>query len=133
MQRTTGVTSGNAADDSTERRGWLLGHFLSGIEDQLATPEVEVKWAVYEGGESRAAWGYNLTARTLAILIRGRFLLRFPERDVLLSREGDYVLWEPGVAHYWQAEGPTVVVTIRWPSLPDDQRGGGGGKGGDGG
>lgn len=123
MQRTTGVTSGNAADDSAERRGWLLGHFLSGIDGRLATPDVEVKWAVYAGGESRAEWGYNLTAHTLAILVRGRFLLRFPERDVLLSQEGDYVLWEPGVAHYWQAEGPTIVVTVRWPSLPDDQRG----------
>ena len=124
MQRTRGVTSGNAADDSEDRRGWLLGHFLSGTNGPMATPDVEVKWAVYEGGESRAEWGYNLTAHTLAILVRGRFLLRFPERDVLLAQEGDYVLWEPGVAHFWQAEGPTIVVTVRWPSLPDDQRGG---------
>ena len=44
------------------------------------------------------------------------------EREVLLREEGDFVLWEPGVPHRWQAEGPTIVVTVRWPSLPGDSR-----------
>ena len=54
--------------------------------------------------------------------MRGVFRLRFPQREVLLSQEGDYVLWEPGVPHLWQAETPAVVVTVRWPSLPGDSR-----------
>jgi mannose-6-phosphate isomerase-like protein (cupin superfamily) len=120
VQQTPGVTSGNAADDSAERRGWLLGHFLPEATGPRATSDVEVKWAVYQGGEQRAGWGVNDQAHTLAILVRGRFRLRFPEREVLLAREGDYVLWEPGVPHLWQAEGPAVVITVRWPSLPDD-------------
>jgi len=122
VQRTEGVTSGNAADDGSGRDGWLLGHFLAGEDMARATADVEVKWAVYAGGERRIAWGVNDRAHTLAILVRGIFRLRFPEREVLLSREGDYVLWEPGVPHLWQAEGPTIVVTVRWPSLPGDSR-----------
>lgn len=128
MQRTPGVTSGNAAADGAERRGWLLGHFLPDAGDARATGDVEVKWAVYEGGEARTEWGVNVRAHTLAILVRGRFRLRFPEREVLLASEGDYVLWEPGVPHLWQAEGPAVVVTVRWPSLPEDHRVMGGGE-----
>lgn len=100
----------------------MLGHFIGGEDDPRATADVEVKWAVYDGGERRVDWGVNDRAHTLAILVRGSFRLRFPEREVLLAREGDYVLWEPGVPHLWQAEGPTVVVTVRWPSLPGDSR-----------
>ncbi len=106
----------------------MLGHFLDGKSDPRATVDVEVKWAVYEGGERRVAWGVNDRAHTLAILVRGLFRLRFPEREVLLATEGDYVLWEPGVPHLWQAEGPTIVVTVRWPSLPGDSRNVGGGR-----
>jgi hypothetical protein len=116
------VTSGNAAEESAERRGWLLGHFLPGPDDPRATRDVEVKWAVYEGGETRREWGVNDRAHTLALLVRGVFRLQFPERDVLLSHEGDYVLWEPGVPHLWHAETAAVVVTVRWPSLPGDSR-----------
>ena len=122
MLRTRGVTSGNAAEDGADRWGWLVGHFVPGANGPRATGDVEVKWAVYEGGETRPQWGVNDRAHTLAILVRGLFRLRFPEREVLLSEEGDYVLWEPGVPHLWQAETPAVVVTVRWPSLPGDSR-----------
>jgi mannose-6-phosphate isomerase-like protein (cupin superfamily) len=122
VQRSAGVTSGNAADDGGTRRGWLLGHFLPDDAGPLATADVEVKWAVYQGGEQRAGWGVNDRAHTLAILVRGHFQLSFPEREVCLAQEGDYVLWEPGVPHRWRAEGPAVVITVRWPSLPDDSR-----------
>jgi hypothetical protein len=127
--RTEGVTSGNAADDGADRRGWLVGHFLTGGDGPRATGDVEVKWAVYDGGEVRPDWGVNDRAHTLALLVRGVFRLRFPEREVLLSQEGDYVLWEPGVPHLWQAETPAVVVTVRWPSVPGDSRDVGAGRG----
>jgi hypothetical protein len=122
VQRTPGVTSGNAAEAGASSDGWMLGHFLAGQDDARATADVEVKWAVYAGGEARIAWGVNDRAHTLAILVRGRFRLCFPEHEVLLEKEGDYVLWEPGVPHRWQAESPTIVVTVRWPSLPGDSR-----------
>ena len=53
MLKTPGVTSGNAAEDGADRRGWLVGHFLAGADDPRATADVEVKWAVYQGGEAR--------------------------------------------------------------------------------
>lgn len=122
MQRTVGVVRGNAAEGGNGRRGWLVGHFLPDPDDPRTTADVEVKWAVYNGGETRAAWGVNDRAHTLAILVRGRFRLTFPDGDALLSREGDYVLWDPGVPHRWRAETAAVVVTVRWPSAPDGSR-----------
>jgi hypothetical protein len=119
VKRTPGVLSGNATDDPADK-GWFVGHFMPNGDDPRATGAVEVKWAVYAGGETRAAWGANHEGTTLAVLVRGRFRLRFPEREVLLAREGDFALWEPGVPHHWQAEGPTIVFTVRWPSKPGD-------------
>lgn len=122
MIRTRGVLSGNAADDEAYQ-GWFVGHFVSPGAGPRSTAEVEVKWAVYEGHEARDGWGLNREATTLAVLVRGRFRLRFPEREVLLEREGDFALWEPGVPHAWSPEGPTIVLTVRWPSLPGDSVG----------
>jgi hypothetical protein len=120
MQRTPGVTSGNAEDETGPSRGWLVGHFIPGADHPLTSTDVEVQWANLPAGTRRAAWGYNARAHTLAILVRGRFHLHFREREVLLTREGDYVLWEPGEPHYWVAEEDTLIFTVRWPSLPGD-------------
>lgn len=38
-------------------------------------------------------------------------------RGTILERQGDYVVWGPGIDHSWQAEADSVVVAIRWPSL----------------
>ncbi len=112
------VVAGNAAGHP-ETQGWFVGHFM-GDEHPLQTADLEVKWSVYEGGEARAGWGANRAATTLAVLVRGRFRLEFPGRVVWLEREGDFARWRPGVPHFWQAAGPTVVLTMRWPSLPGD-------------
>ncbi len=122
MQRSGGVVSGNAADDQ-EHAGWFVGHFMPPAAGPRASGAVEVKWAVYEGHEARDGWGANREATTLAVLVRGRFRLSFPDREVLLAREGDFALWEPGVPHFWRPEGPTIVLTVRWPSLPGDSVG----------
>jgi quercetin dioxygenase-like cupin family protein len=119
VENLDGVLTGNAADEAADR-GWFVGHFVDGADDPRATAAVEVKWAVYRGGESRRRWSANREGTTLAVLVRGRFQLRFPGGDVVLAREGDYALWQPGIPHDWQAEGPTVVLTVRWPSLPGD-------------
>ena len=118
--RTPGVLSGNAAADDPVRYGWFVGHFMPPADDPRATSAVEVKWAVYQGGEGRDGWGANREATTLAVLVRSRFRLRFPDREVLLAEEGDYALWEPGVPHHWTAETAAIVLSVRWPSKPDD-------------
>lgn len=116
------VVSGNACAEGASRRGWFIGHFVSS-DDLRSTSTLEIKWGVHQAGDGRAEWGVNAEATTLSILICGRFRLQFPEQDILLSREGDYVLWLPGVPHSWLAEEPSTIVTVRWPSRPGDSVG----------
>ena len=35
-----------------------------------------------------------------------------------LEKEGDYAVWGPGIGHSWQAEEDSIVITVRWPSIP---------------
>ena len=111
------VVTGNAGDDT--RLGWFVGHFMDEASGRM-TGEVEVKWSAYAGGEHRDGWGANHSATTLCILVRGRFHLRFPDREVWLEREGDFCQWAPNVPHWWEPDGPTVVISVRWPSVADD-------------
>ncbi len=72
----------------------------------------------------------NQTATTLSILVSGRFQLEFPSHGcgVTLDRAGDYAIWSPGVSHRWLVIEDAVVVTVRWPSLPNDQADRAGGR-----
>jgi quercetin dioxygenase-like cupin family protein len=115
--------SGNAFADGIRYGGWFVGHFVAG-GDLRCTRAVEVKVTTYRGKEARPIPAANRTASTLVVLILGRIRLQFPERDVLLRREGDYALWPPGIPHRWVAEAASRVITIRWPSRPSDQVGG---------
>ena len=116
------VVFGNASVEGANRWGWFLGHFITPTDDPRSTPLLEVKWGVHKAGDGRTQWATNVEATTLSILINGRFRLQFPEQEFVLSREGDYVLWCPGVPHYWSAEENSTVVTVRWPSKPEDSR-----------
>ena len=112
------VYVGRAVPDGIANQGWLLGHFMppGGL---LHSEDVEVKWGVHPPGERRAAWATAETRTALLVLIRGSFDIELRDRTVLLREPGDYVVWGPGEDHSWQA-GPveTVVLTVRWPSLP---------------
>ncbi len=108
--------SGNAADDGSTNRGWLLGHFMDPAEGVRSTRDVEVKWGVHPAGEQRAGWSTDEHRTTLLLLVQGRFRLELSEGTVTLERQGDYVVWGPGIDHSWQAEDDSVVVTVRWPS-----------------
>ncbi len=118
-----GVQTGNAAVDGAMRRGWYIGRFVDD-DPYRQTHDVEVKWGVHPFGESRTVPSAESVARTMSVLIRGRFRLTFHRddltEDILLEQEGDYALWLPGVEHSWVADDPieTVILTIRWPSLP---------------
>jgi hypothetical protein len=118
------VITGNAASIAPHRHGWFLGHFIT--EDPArATPHVEVKWAHHKKGETNRAFAANKTAHSLSILISGRFRLQFQEpagiREVLLHAQSDFALWPPGLPHNWLAEEDSIILTVRWPSLPNDQ------------
>ena len=107
---------GNATTNAAAR-GWLLGHFMP-PGDPRRSDEVEIKWGVHPVGESRAEWVRGEERTAVAVLISGRFRLRFPERDALLAEPGDYVIWGKGVDHSWVAEEESVVLIVRWPSVP---------------
>lgn len=117
------VVFGNAQQEGVDRGGWFMGHFIPSADDPRSTSNLEVKWGVHKAGDGRTQWATNTEATSLSILITGRFRLQFPEQEVLLSREGDYALWLPGVPHYWSAEEDSTIVTVRWPSKSGDSVG----------
>lgn len=135
---------GNAANGSATR-GWLVGHFLP-PGSPAASRHVEVKWSAHAAGAANdGGVAANTVGTSMALLVRGHHRLLFPElpadgeaapavggggataaasrvgRVVDLVKEGDYVLWAPGVAHTWVAVEDSAVVTVRWPSLGGDQ------------
>jgi quercetin dioxygenase-like cupin family protein len=108
------VITGNAAMDSIQRRGWFVGAFITPTDDPRSTSAVEVKWGVHVAGDRRSQWAEPSDSATLSILVSGCFWLQFPDREVRLATQGDYVLWLPEVAHSWWAEADSVILTVRW-------------------
>jgi hypothetical protein len=111
------VYVGNASMDALGDRGWLLGHFKP-EGDVRHSADVEIKWGVHPPGDRRAQWVIGEKRAALLVLISGRFRVELPGRRVLLSGQGDYVVWGHGVDHSWYAEEESVVLTVRWPSIP---------------
>jgi len=114
------IVKGNAFSEGQNRGGWFLGHFIDPNNDPRSTSDLEIKWGVHQAGESRDEWAKNDQATTISVLISGRFRLQFPQQQIILSTEGDYVLWSAGVSHCWYAELDSKILTVRWPSRPGD-------------
>ncbi|MDF2264360.1 signal peptidase I [Streptomyces coacervatus] len=110
------VYVGNAGKDAPLDRGWLLGHFKD-ADDPRHADAVEVKWGIHPRGDERLQWVRGEERTALLVLISGRFRVDFPERSIFLERQGDYVVWGPGVDHSWFAEEESVLLTVRWPSI----------------
>jgi hypothetical protein len=108
---------GNASEASKDTRGWFVGHFMPGEDNPLRTDELEVKWYTHAKGETRAQWAPGNPVKTLNILIRGHFVLLFPNQEVALEKEGDFVLFGPGLPHSYRAVEESLILTVRWPSL----------------
>lgn len=116
-------TNGNAIKDG--KRGWFVGQFIPpslGLAHQQA---LEIKWDQHAKGERRRAWAKSLNATTISILVNGAFMTRLKAADetqeILLSVPGDYVAFGPGVDHAWEALDNSLVITVRFPSLKNDQ------------
>lgn len=108
---------GNADVDAPLDRGWLLGHFKPAGDPRHST-DVEIKWGRHPAGDRRARWVRGEHRTALLMLISGRFHVELPDRAVVLAAPGDYILWGHGVDHSWFAEQESVVLTVRWPSIP---------------
>ena len=107
---------GSATVDAPADRGWLLGHFKP-AGSVRHSGDVEIKWGIHPPGDRRARWVTGEKRTTVLILISGRFRVELPERDVLLARQGDYVMFH-GIDHSWHAEEESVVMAVRWASVP---------------
>jgi hypothetical protein len=108
---------GNADPDALADRGWLLGHFKAQGDPRHST-DVEIKWGRHPRGDRRAEWVRGEARTALLVLISGCFHMEFPGRTVVLDKQGDYVVWPRGVDHSWFAAEESVVLTVRWPSVP---------------
>ncbi|MGW2448577.1 signal peptidase I [Streptomyces sp. NPDC001494] len=111
------VYVGNAGEDAALDRGWLLGHFKD-VGDPRHSEAVEIKWGVHPRADARAQRVRGEERTALLVLVSGRFRVELPGRSVLLEKQGDYVVWGRGVDHSWFAEEESVVLTVRWPSVP---------------
>ncbi|MCG5212604.1 signal peptidase I [Streptosporangium sp. KLBMP 9127] len=110
--------TGNATDDADQHRGWLLGHFINPEHSAVrSTDALEVKWGIHPAGQARPEWTADDQRTTLLLLVQGRFRLDLTIGSTTLERQGDYVVWGPGIDHCWQAEEDSTVITVRWPSL----------------
>ena len=112
-----GVYVGKADLDAPDEQGWLLGHFRP-AGDPRHSADVEIKWGRHPKGDRRARWVTGEHRTALLLLISGRFHVELPDRTVVLTEPGDYVVWGRGVDHSWLAEEESVVLTVRWPSVP---------------
>ena len=118
-----GLVHGNAVDAAKGTRGWFLGHFMPGSDNPLHSDAVELKWFTHPAGDTRPEWAPGNPVRTLNVLIRGRFVLVFPEREITLANEGDFVMFGPGVPHSFRSVEESLVLTVRWPSVaPEEAR-----------
>jgi mannose-6-phosphate isomerase-like protein (cupin superfamily) len=122
ITNTKGPVSGNVAVASRDTRGWFLGHFMPGDDNPLRTSDLELKWLTHAKGETRVEWAPGNPVKTLNILMRGRFVLLFPDREVALEKEGDFVLFGPDVPHSFRSEEESLVLTVRWPSLAPERK-----------
>nr|CEL13522.1 hypothetical protein [Kibdelosporangium sp. MJ126-NF4]CTQ99207.1 hypothetical protein [Kibdelosporangium sp. MJ126-NF4] len=111
-------THGNAGEDTDDTRGWLLGHFIDPSEGIRHSKGVEVKWGVHPVGDKRPEWTSDDQRTTLVLLSQGKFRIDLTEGSFTMERQGDYVLWGPGIDHSWEAIEESVIITVRWPSAP---------------
>jgi quercetin dioxygenase-like cupin family protein len=109
---------GSAEEDGRETHGWIVGHFVNPAEGVRSSKNVEIKWATHPAGDKRAEWAADDQRATLVLLVSGNFRVDLTEGSVTLERQGDYLVWGPGIDHSWEAITDAVVVTVRWPSAP---------------
>lgn len=108
------IEKGNAASVGSLRRGWFLGPFMQESHEALHAQDVELKWAHHAAGEERETWAEGSGCHSISILVRGRFVIAFENREVLLEKEGDFALWTGDERHTWRAEEDSTIITVRW-------------------
>ena len=128
------LVTGNAYADGAERGGWFIARFVDpehGLRCRMgrvtalasARGDFEVKLIRHAAGDAESRFfPYNSTATTTSVLVGGgRFELYFCAdgawQHVILSRDGDYAIWAPGVGHRWIAREESKIITVRCPGV----------------
>ncbi len=126
------IIQGNLEELAAEHKDWVLGHFMK-EGSPFKTSAFELKWAKLKAGEKKSSLGTQKTAKTLSILVYGKFEFDFPKeslsrtsgkvrgKKIILSKEGDYCFYDAGVTHSWRILEDCLLISIRWPSIPGDQ------------
>lgn len=123
-----GVTTGNAstvaAEEQPKYKFWIIGQMIDEYSPRH-TGAFEVKWGTHLKGENYPELlpqKEGVTA-AISILISGKMRLQFKNgtetQDVILETQGDFALWEQGVSHNSAFLEDTLVLTIKWPSVPN--------------
>ncbi len=119
------LTTGNALADG--KRGWFVGQFVTPELGLRHRNDFEVKWGVHQKGDRKVGeWTSNEVSSTISILIEGTFNLWFKVNgevvEVPLRKIGDYAIWNALIPHTWEALADCVILTVRAPSINNDQR-----------
>lgn len=112
--------SGNATTAGKDNKGWFYGHFMS--KPLLQSNTLELKWDHVPAGKNNGLFEKS-HATSVTILVRGkmRFILeRIDREEIVLEKEGDFILWDRWTYHYWEALEDCLTITVRWPSMPDN-------------
>jgi hypothetical protein len=117
-------TFGHAPSDA--ERGWFVGQFVAPEGGLRRRDDVEIKWGIHPAGEGREkGWSASRVATTITVLLQGSFRMRLAVdggvRDFHLREPGDYLVFGPGLPHTWEAPEGCIMLTVRTPSLPDDE------------
>lgn len=108
-------------ENLTNTRGWFIGHFAQ--DKNLCSDHFEIKWTTHPKGDIKPTTAKNKTAKTISILISGKFIVRYPQNNtnIILDQAGDYAYHAEGIYHTSEALEESTILTIRWPSIPGDQ------------
>ena len=109
---------GNATNDRDEK-GWLIGFFATGERGFNHSEDVEIKWSDHSSGDVQMEWEKS-QGTSVSILISGEMHIHFTDGTAELREQGDYVLWGPQVDHRFSTPEQARVLTVRWPSRPDE-------------
>jgi len=105
------------SSENPERKGWFIGHFIND-KSPFNTDDFEVNWVRIKKGERKKGIGNNAKAKTLTILIEGKYQFEFLDKSegAILKNKGDYFFYQPIKNHVAKALEDSLIMTIRWPS-----------------
>lgn len=116
----TQIQSGEIKDlQENYKFGWFMGKFVDD-KTPFHSEDFEIKLGFHPKGEERESTADNANdQKTLGILIKGKFKVKFHESDdeILIDKPYQYMFWSPALAHTSIALEDTEMLTIRWPSL----------------